>query len=438
MQQLKLTLLILFLVCNQAYAILEIEIKGGFQGAAPIAIVPFSWSQTGAAPIDIARIIRADLRRSGVFSPLSTAQLAQRPTMNSAVDLPRWQNTKAENLVIGQIQPLAQGHFSVQFKMLDVFTGKKLIEYHNNVERKHLRRLAHQISDQIYQKLTHTKGAFDTLIAYVQVKNNSDKNKRVYTLSVADSDGYNEQLILKSKKPIMSPSWSPDGQHLAYVSFEKNRSIIYSQELKSGKRRIVAQYKGINSAPAWSPDGKRLAMTLSKDGNPEIYILSLLNGQLQRITKHYGIDTEASWAPDGKSLVFTSDRAGQAQIYQIAVNRQGASGRAKRLSYKGDYNAGASFSPDGGSLVLINRDQGRYHAALLDISSQQLQLLTHSRLDESPTFAPNGKMILYATELNGQGILEAVAIDGSLAPQRLRVLGGDVREPAWSPYRNKK
>ncbi len=427
----------LLLFVNQAFAILEVEIKGGFQSADPIAIVPFSWSQSGNAPVDIASIVSADLARSGVFSPLSLNQLPERPVMDGPVNFPRWKNTEAENLVIGQITDIGKGRFEIKFKMLDIFTGKNSLEYRYDVEQKQLRRTAHQISDQIYQKLTHTRGAFDTLIAYVIVNNNVDSNKRVYTLAVADSDGYGEQVILKSKRPIMSPSWSPNGKRLAYVSFEKNRSIVYMQELKSGKRKIIAKFKGINSAPVWSPDGKRLAMTLSKDGNSEIYVVYIASGVLQRITNHYSIDTEPAWSPDGRSLIFTSDRAGKPQIYQVAIGQQGRSGNPKRLTYDGNYNAGASFSPDGKSLVLITREQGNFRVGILDLARRHLQILTHSSLDESPSFAPNGKMVLYATELRGRGILEAVSIDGSHSPQRLRVLSGDVREPAWSPYRGR-
>ncbi|RKZ98193.1 MAG: Tol-Pal system protein TolB [Gammaproteobacteria bacterium] len=427
----------LLLFVNQAFAILEVEIKGGFQSADPIAIVPFSWSQSGNAPVNIASIVSADLARSGVFSPLSLNQLPERPVMDGPVNFPRWKNTEAENLVIGQITDIGKGRFEIKFKMLDIFTGKNSLEYRYDVEQKQLRRTAHQISDQIYQKLTHTRGAFDTLIAYVIVNNNVDSNKRVYTLAVADSDGYGEQVILKSKRPIMSPAWSPNGKRLAYVSFEKNRSIVYMQELKSGKRKIIAKFKGINSAPVWSPDGKRLAMTLSKDGNSEIYVVYIASGVLQRITNHYSIDTEPAWSPDGRSLIFTSDRAGKPQIYQVAIVQQGRSGNPKRLTYDGNYNAGASFSPDGKSLVLITREQGNFRVGILDLASRHLQILTHSSLDESPSFAPNGKMVLYATELRGRGILEAVSIDGSHSPQRLRVLSGDVREPAWSPYRGR-
>ncbi|MCN4144167.1 MAG: Tol-Pal system beta propeller repeat protein TolB [Thiohalomonas sp.] len=433
----SLLFLVNYVFVSQAHAVLEVEVKGGFQSADPIAIVPFLWSQSGKAPVDIGSIVSADLARSGVFSPLSINQLPERPTLEGPINFPRWKNTNVENLVIGQITAIGQGRFEIKFKMLDIFTKKNSIEYRYNVEKKQLRRVAHQISDQIYQQLTDTKGAFDTLIAYVVVNNDTDPKKRIYTLAVADSDGYAEQIILKSKKPIMSPVWSPNGKRLAYVSFEKDRSIIYMQELTSGKRKTIAKFKGINSAPVWSPDGKRLAMTLSKDGNSEIYVMHIASTVLQRITNHYSIDTEPAWSPDGRSLIFTSDRAGKPQIYQVAISQKGRSGNPKRLTYEGDYNAGASFSPDGQSIVLITREQERFRVGILQLANRQLQILTRSRLDESPSFAANGKMLLYATELRGRGILEAISVDGSHSPQRLRVLSGDVREPAWSPYRGR-
>lgn len=422
---------------NPIFALLEVDITGGFQSATPIAIVPFSWSQSGKSPVDIAQVVSSDLARSGVFSPLSFNKLPERPKMEGEINFSRWKNTAAENLVIGQVVAIGEGRYDVKFKMLDVFTGKNNLEYQYTVERKNLRRVAHQISDKIYQELTHSRGAFDTLIAYVVVNNDVNVNKRMYTLSVADSDGFGEQVILKSRKPIMSPAWSPNGKRLAYVSFEKNRSMVYVQELKSGQRKTMAQFKGINSAPAWSPDGKRLALTLSKDGNSEIYVMYTASGVLQRITKHYGIDTEPAWSSDGRSLIFTSDRSGKPQIYQIAISQKGRAGSPKRLTYEGSYNAGASFSPDGKSVVFITRDRGSFRIATLELATRYMQILTRSKLDESPSFSPNGKMILYATELRGRGILEAIAIDGSNSPQRLRVLSGDVREPAWSPYRSR-
>ncbi|MDX2506370.1 MAG: Tol-Pal system beta propeller repeat protein TolB [Gammaproteobacteria bacterium] len=427
----------LLLFVTNSYAVLEIEIKGGFQSANPIAIVPFAWSASGKLPVDIASIVSSDLSRSGLFSPLSLNQLPERPAIGNAINFPRWKNTEAEQLVIGDINDVGQGRYEVKFQLLDIFSGQEILGHRFNVEKKNLRRLAHQISDKIYEKLTHTRGAFDTLIAYVVVNNDVDAKKRIFTLAVADSDGYGEKVILKSRQPIMSPAWSPNGKRLAYVSFEKKRSVIYVQELKTGQRKAVAQFKGINSAPWWSPDGKRLAMTLSKDGNSEIYVMYISSGVLQRITNHYGIDTEAAWAPDGRSLIFTSDRAGKPQVYQIAVSQQGRAGTPKRLTYEGDYNSRASFSPDGKYLALITRDRGHFRVGILELATGYLQVLTRSRLDESPSFAPNGKIVLYATELRGRGILEAIAVDGSNSPQRLRVLSGDVREPAWSPYRSR-
>ncbi len=430
----------LIILSSPAHAVLEVEIKGGFQSANPIAIVPFSWSQgssSAKSSIDIARIIRSDLARSGLFSPLKLNQLPERPALGGNINFERWKNTDAEQLVIGNITPVGQNLYEVKFQMLDIFSRKEMAAYRYTVKQQQLRRVAHQISDKIYEKLTHTHGAFDTLIAYVVVNNSGSGKKRTYTLAVADSDGFDEQVILKSQQPIMSPSWSPNGKRLAYVSFEKGRSIIYLQELKTGQRKVLAEFKGLNSAPAFSPDGKRLALTLSKDGNSEIYIMYIASGVLQRITRHYSIDTEPSWSPDGRNLIFTSDRAGKPQIYQIAVNQQGKAGNPRRLTFEGNYNSNASYSPDGKFITLITRVQGRYRVAIIELANGYLQVLTQSRLDESPSYAPNGKMILYATELRGRGILEAVAVDGSNSPQRLRVLSGDVREPAWSPFRSR-
>ncbi len=432
-----LLLIYLSFISAPVYAVLEVEIKGGFQSANPIAIVPFAWPRNGSAPTDIARIIRSDLARSGIFSPLKLNQLPERPALGGNINFERWKNTDAEQLVIGSITPVGQDLYEVKFQMLDVFSRKEMVAYRYTVKKNQLRRVAHQISDKIYQRLTHTRGAFDTLIAYVVVNNNPGTRKRTYTLAVADSDGFDEQIILKSRKPILSPSWSPNGKRLAYVSFEKDRSIVYLQELKTGQRKILAQFKGLNSAPSISPDGKRIALTLSKDGNSEIYIMYIASGVLQRITNHYGIDTEPSWSPDGRSIIFTSDRSGKPQVYQIAVGPQGKAGNPRRLTYEGNYNSDASYSPDGKFITLITRVQGQYRVATLELDNAYLQVLSHSRLDESPSYAPNGKMILYATELHGRGILEAIAVDGSNSPQRLRVLSGDVREPAWSPYRSR-
>jgi TolB protein len=448
----RIIFLILLLFFNtSAYAVLEVEITGGYQSATPIAIVPFTTADSTQqkakstslrakstslrAPVDIAAIIKSDLQRSGLFTPLLFNQLPEHPKIDQNINFSLWKNTQAEQLVIGSVDAVGAGKYEVKFKLFDIFSGNEILGYQYRVDKKNLRRVAHQISDRIFKRLTGTRGAFDTLIAYVIVNNDIKSDKRIYTLAVADSDGHGEQIILKSKQPILSPSWSPDGKRLAYVSFEKKRSIVYVQELKTGQREAVAKFKGINSAPRWSPDGKRLAVTLSKDGNSEIYILYVFTGVLQRITNHYGIDTEADWAPDGRSLIFTSDRSGKPQVYQVAVDQRGRVGKPKRLTFEGDYNSGATFSPDGNYIALVTREYGSYRIALLELATKHLQILTDSQLDESPTFAPNGKMVLYATELRGKGILEAISVDGSHSPQRLRVLSGNVREPAWSSFR---
>jgi TolB protein len=291
--------------------------------------------------------------------------------------------------------------------------------------------VAHQLSDIVYEKLTGQRGAFNTHVAYVTVEQAADE--RTFRLAVADADGFNEQVILTSKEPLMSPAWSPDGRRLAYVSFEEGRSEVYVQDVTSGQREVVARFKGLNSAPNWSPDGRYLALTLSRDGNPEVYLLDLQSRALTRVTFSHAIDTEPAFAPDGSSLVFTSDRGGKPQIYQVALNNYRPQGRPRRLTFEGDYNARASFSPDGGQLVMVNGVGNRFRIAVQELKGGTVRVLTDSRLDESPSFAPNGSMIIFATERSNRGILEAVSVDGR-AHQRLGTSQGGVREPAWSPF----
>jgi TolB protein len=427
-------ILALLLMTGVVHARLQITVTGGAEGALPIAVTTFGWQEKGSVPEDVAAIIRADLARSGRFAPLYNQSLVQRPYSASEIDFPRWQETGSESLVIGQIRKEGE-RYLVQFQLFDVLRGEQLTGYSIPVSADLFRRAAHKISDIIYEALTGEPGAFNTHVAYVTVEN-SGKNERLFRLAVADSDGFNEQNILASKASLMSPSWSPDSKQLAYVSFEKGRSVLYIQEILSGKRRVVAEFKGLNSAPAWSPDGKRLAMTLSRDGDPEIYIMQLSTGKLVRITRSRAIDTEPSWAPDGRSLVFTSDRGGRPQIYRIAVNERGPVGRPKRLTFEGNYNARAVFSPKGDRIAMVHGSDGAYRIAVQELSTGNLQVLTQSRLDESPSFSANGQMIIYATELRGRGVLEAVSVDGR-AHQRLGLSVGDVREPAWSPFLTK-
>lgn len=427
----KIAVWSLLLLAFNVRAVLDIEITEGEEGALPIAIAPFAWS--GPAPLseDIAAIISADLHRSGRFAPLAREALPAQPKEAKEILFPQWRAKKVENLVIGKV--VADGNrYQVQFQLFDAVRGTQLVGYSIPTAPNQLRRTAHRISDLVYEKIIGQRGAFSTYVSYVTVDQDA-QGKRRYRLSVADSDGFNEQNILTSWQPLMSPAWSADGQRLAYVSFERGRSLIYVQAITSGKRELVAQYAGLNSAPAWAPDGRRLAMTLSHEGNAEIYLLDMASRQLTRVTRNAGIDTEAAWSPDGQNLYFTSDRGGKPQIYQVAVSADGTVGREKRITFTGEYNARPSLSPDGRRLTMVHGNGGLYRIAVQELASGKVRVLTSARLDESPSFAPNGSMIIYATESGGRGVLEAVSVEGR-SHQRLGLKQGDVREPAWSPY----
>ena len=404
---------------------LNIQITGGVEGAIPIAIAPFGWEgNTPNPPVDLAAIIRTDLERTGRFNMLPTNKVPAVPTDPAHVKFPQWQALGQENLVIGRFQEAFPGRFDTAFYLFDVFSQKRLIGYRIPSNKDNLRRVTHQISDMIYEKLTGEKGVFTTHIAYVTL--NRDQQKRpVYKLQIADADGYGARSIVSSRQPIMSPAWSPDGKKVAYVSFEQRRSEVFTQDIWTGKRMRVAAFPGINGAPAWSPDGTKLALTLSKDGNPDIYVFDLNNQQLRQIVKHYAVDTEPTWSPDGQTLAFTSDRGGSPQIYSVSA--QG--GKAKRISFEGSYNASADFSPDGKQIAIVHRHSGKYQIATLNLTNKQLNILSKGNQDESPTFAPNGTMVLYAT--NGGKKLAAVSVDGRVH-QGLTVDSDEVREPAWA------
>ena len=421
-----LVLAALLVGSRAALAVLTIEITKGMEGATPIAIVPFATPAGVAVPEDIAGIISANLRRSGRFAPLPEADLIARPQDAAAIRFQDWRVLGVGDLVIGRVLQPAPGRYEVQFQLFDVFRSRQLTGYSIPARPDELRRVAHRISDLIYEALTGEPGAFDTRIAYV-TSEQGPEGKR-YALQVADSDGYNPQTVLRSPQPLMSPSWAPDGQQVAYVSFEGRKAAIYVQHVGTGTRREVAAFDGINGAPSWSPDGRKLALTLSRDGNPEIYLLHLGDNRLQRLTNNAAIDTEPAWAPDGNHIVFTSDRGGSPQLYRMDIRN----GRADRLTFEGNYNAGADFSPDGRWLTLVHRDGRDYRIAALELETRRLRVLTDGSLDESPSFAPNGSMIIYATSAAGRGVLAAVSADGRFR-QRLTLSGGDVREPAWSP-----
>ncbi len=421
-------LLIVLAASANGQAALTIEITQGVQGALPIAVVPFKWEgSTAEPPVQIGGVIAADLHRSGRFSPLPLDDMLSRPSEASRINFGDWRILGMEHLVVGTLRQLGSG-YEVRFKLYDVFRATQLTGYSIRTSEKRLRLTAHQISDIIYETILGEPGAFATRIAYVTEIRDAD-GTRNYSLQVADSDGFNAKPILNSKKPLMSPAWSPDGTRLAYVSFETGRPAIYLQEVVSGKRVLISHYPGLNSAPAWSPDGKRLAMVLSKGGNPDVYILDLDSRGLKRVTRSFAIDTEPVWSPDGSALVFTSDRGGRPQLYRVNLR----DGKVQRLTFEGRYNARASWSPDGKYIAMVNGDRGKYRIAVLDLASGAMRVLTDTDLDESPSFAPNGSMIIYATEIGQKGVLSAVSVDGRVH-QRLMLQEGAAREPAWSPY----
>ena len=419
-----------------AHAVLTIEITQGTEGAQPIAIIPFEWIGKGTRPSSLKNIIAADLQRSGQFAPLPNKDLISQPHDGTQVNYQTWRALNVGYIVVGKIQDLVDGSFQVQFQLLDVFKGRQLAGYSIRSLNSGLRRTAHHISDIIYKTITGEEGAFNTHISYITVTRDKTNNK-LYQLAIADADGYNEKVIFSSPQPLMSPSWSPDGTRLAYVSFVNGRPEIFVQNIFSAKKTKMVSFKGLNNAPRWSPDGKYLALTLSKDGNPEIYIMNINSRKLTRITNSYAIDTEPEWLPESKGLIFTSDRGGSPQLYEIKLNEYKATSRAQRLTFEGDYNSRAAVSSDGRYIAMVHRTQGKFRIAVLERETQNFSVLTNGSLDESPSFAPNGRMIIYATEEQYNGILSAVSVDGR-ARQRLSFTEGDVREPVWSPYKINK
>jgi TolB protein len=405
---------------------LTIEITKGADGGIPIAVVPFKWQGQSALPVEVGDIIAADLYRSGQFNPLPVDDFLSRPSDESEVKYKDWRLIKAVNLVVGRVTQMGADRYAVRFQLFDVFRERQLAAFLWEVTGSDLRKTAHQISDKVYEVLTGRPGAFDSRIAYVTLLRTASKGSE-YQLMVADADGYNPKQILRSPDPILSPAWAADGAWLAYVSFEDGRSKIFVQNLNTGARKKLAEFPGINGAPAWSPDGKHMAMTLSRDGNPEIYVMHIASGSLRRLTNHFSIDTEAAWSPDGRHLVFTSDRAGRPQIYRISA----AGGRAERLTFEGKENARASYDQAGKHLTLVTNHGNGDQIGVFSLPTGSLEILTDGRLDESPTFAPNGAMILYAAQRGGSGLLSAVSADGRVR-QVLRSESGTVREPAWS------
>ena len=417
------------LAATSARAQLVIEITRGQEDAVPIAIVPFGWESTGAAPFDVAEVVAADLQRSGRFAPLDRKDMIDRPTRGDQIRFQDWRYLKSDFMAVGRLMPEGADRFAAEFELYNVLTGQRLTGQRLAATSSSMRALAHRVSDIIYEQLTGVRGAFSTRIAFITVDGTPPQQR--YRLIVADADGENQQVIANSSEPLMSPAWSPDGQSLAYVSFENKASAIYVQTLRTGERRRVSARAGINGAPAWSPDGSTLALTLSrKDGDVDVYTLQLSNQTLTRMSFDPGIDTEPTWSADGRKLYFMSDRAGGPQVYEVDVAQPN---RATRVTFEGGYNARPRLSPDGKQLAVVHLDRGNFRIATVDLASKAVQVLTQGRQDESPSFAPNGATLIYATQDRGRGVLATVSVDGRVQ-QKLATSSGDVREPAWSPF----
>lgn len=417
------------LIAPAANAQLVIEITRGQENAVPIAIVPFGWESSGAAPFDVAQVVASDLKSSGRFEPLDRKDMIDRPNAGDQIRFQDWRYLKTDFIAVGKLIPEGPDRFAAQFELYNVLTGQRLTGQRLTAGAGGMRALSHRIADIIFEQLTGIRGAFSTRIAFIRAEGTPPQQR--YKLIVADSDGENEQIIANSSEPLMSPAWSPDGQSLAYVSFENKASAIYVQTLRTGERRRVSARAGINGAPAWSPDGSTLALTLSrKDGDVDVYTLNLASQLLTRMTFDPGIDTEPAWSLDGRKLYFNSDRAGSPQIYEIDPAQPN---RATRVTFDGSYNARPRISPDGKQMAVVYLDRGNYRIAVLDLATKSVQVLSQGRQDESPSFAPNGATLIYATQDRGRGVLATVSVDGRVQ-QKLAASSGDVREPVWAPF----
>lgn len=411
--------------CSLAQAALELELKQGIDSAIPIAITTFAGQESIASPdMQTATIVSNDLKNSGRFRLITAAT----PSSTTTVDYDAWRSQGADNVVVGEVTKLGGDQYKVVFRLFDIYNRTQLLTKDFTVKTSQLRQLAHHISDMIYQQLTGDRGVFSTKIAYILVQRSPGAHAK-YKFEVADADGYNPRTLLTSIFPVMSPAWSPDGKKIAYVSFEGNRAGIYVQDLATGQRKVLSKFPGINGAPAWSPDGSRMALVLTQTGYPKIYVWNLVTNGLQRITSDWYLDTEPAWSPDGRSIIFTSNRGGTPQIYQVKLDDKSV----KRITYDGKYNARASFTPDGKNIVMLHQDDAAFNIALQDLSSGRVAVLTNSGNDESPSIAPNGKMVVYATNTDSHGTLAEVSIDG-----RVKILlpafEGEVQEPAWGPF----
>jgi len=417
-------LLLALMATSPGHSALQIDITGGTESGLPIAVVPFG----GAMPTQIDQIVAANLSRSGRFTPMESGRMPERPAAREEASLSAWRAAGQDYLVIGRGMSVSDG-WRIEFHLIDVNSGEELIGHAITARERDLRAAAHRISDLIFEKITGIRGAFGTRIAYVTEIRRGDGERR-YTLEIADADGHNPQTVLESSLPIMSPTWSPDGRQLAYVSFEGRSSGIWVQNLQTGERYRLTNFPGINGAPAWSPKGDKIALTLSKDGVPNIYVIDLNTRQLEQVTRSSAIDTEPAWMPDGETLVFTSNRSGQAQVYQQHLGED----RARRLSFDSPYMAGPAVSPDGEYLAGVVTGFGGFRVGVQNLSTGVLQVITSQGQEERPSFSPNGVMVIYATRERGRAVLRISPVAGE-GYQTLSFERGLVRDAAWGPFR---
>ncbi len=423
---LRFFIVLLSLLSGLSHAQLRIEVNQGVDNPTPIAVVPFAWQGGGTIPEDIAQILESDLVRSGQFAPVSRRDMLSYPSRGSDIYFRDWRAINSDYVLIGRV--FEGPEIRIEYQLFDTTRQIEITAGSFSGAAQEIRMLSHRVADAIYEKLTGIPGAFATRLLYVSVTRNPT-GKDFYRLVLSDSDGARPIVLFEGRDPILSPSWSPDGNEIAYVSFETSRPAIYRQNLRTGAREQLTNFKGLNNSPVWSPDGNSMAMVLSKDGNPDLYLMNLASRELTRLTRHYAIDTEPTWMPDGKALLFTSDRGGRPQIYRYEL----LTGKITRVTFEGTYNARARVAQDGRNVALVHQSGGQYHIAVHDLVTRKLTVLTATSLDESPSIAPNGSVVVYATKRDSVGILSAVAVDGGVRFS-LPARDGNVQEPAWSPY----